>query len=333
MRFVRHVVVLAFAGALGACGLSMNGTLPEGSLGDGGDGVDGAAVDAPTPDAAVALEAAADGGGGGGPDAADAADSGTCQACGLTPPAGWSLVMLTTSATACPPGSTSKDLLENPSAPPDACTCSCSVTASPACTSAMVLGTSYDSGGGACDLVANAQTAVADGTCRACNMNPGAHERFPSPPPIGPATCSATVTPDKSKVQSTAMRACTPSSCNEACAGGAFKTCLVTPGDQACPAATPEKHLLGTDTTLSCPSCGCSAAPTPTCAGNWSLYKKAGCAAVDLAETIPADTCASVDPATVHSYKWLPPTASATCTPAPAAGSVSLTGTTTICCM
>jgi len=315
-RLLRTITALVLpVGALGACGLTAVGTA-EGTTEAGAP---------PSVATEAGVEAAADAGGTTIPPTACGQD-----ACGLTVPPGWSLAALTSKTTPCPVGFDTTDVVEKPVVPAAACTCGCTVTASPSCATGNVA-TKYDYSSGGCASTSNALIAQANGKCNVTNLSNGAHELFPSPPPAGTATCSAAATADKAAVQSEGARVCSPPTCVDACQGAGFKTCLLAPGDMACPAEAPEKHLVGTDVNLTCSACGCSAVGPSSCAGTWTLYSDAACAT--LIDTVPPNVCTATTQTTIRSYKWTPVPVTVTCTPTPPnPGVAALVGTTTLCC-
>lgn len=324
MAFVRFVPVLVAACALAACGLEVVGTFQGSPTPDAArDGGTGGATD----DASGGQDAAPDV-----PPVVDGPDACAGSTCGLDVPAGWSVVALAEVESPCPAGFTAKDVVQNPVAPPEACACTCDVSTKPSCTSATTVQTSYDDLNNAvCNSTQNALDAIPDAVCHNVNLAPGKHEEFPSPPPSGTAACKATNKADKTQVTSTAARVCIPPTCGDVCnAGAAYATCLVAPGDVACPGTGLTKHLVGASADVTCPACSCAASAAATCTGKWTLYSDMNCKTAQ--DTFAADTCASTSTNTVRSYRWTPDPIATSCTTTPAAGTATLLGTSTLCC-
>lgn len=322
VRLLRMLTVLVFpAATLGACGLSAVGT-GQGTTEKEAEA--GASPSSGEAEAGAESGAAADDGGVPLPPTACGQD-----ACGLTVPAGWSLAAVTINTTPCPLGFDTTDVVEKPVAGASACKCTCNVTSSPSCATGTVA-TKYDYSSG-CGSTSSALVASADGKCNVTNLSNGNHELFPSPPPAGTAACLAPATADKTAVQSDALRVCSPPTCGVACQGAGFKTCLLAPGDMACPAGAPEKHLVGTDVKLACTTCGCTATGPTSCEGTWTLYSDTACAT--LVDTVPPNVCTQTTQTAIRSYKWSPVPISVKCDAgAPAPGVASLVGPTTVCC-
>lgn len=316
MRCRAFVVGLTTVAALAACGVDVVGTAPSdiGAVEAGAPGVAEAGVDGGGPDVSSVPPPSFDGG---------------CRptSCGIDAPEGWTLVTVAAPGAACPPSFTAKDLLADPVAPPQACECSCSVTATPSCTSNQRVATRYD--GATCSSTSNALQAYPDGTCRGTSLAPGDHELFPSPPPSGPATCKATTTPRPTNVTTTPVRLCVAPSCDGVCTGAGTQVCIVAAGERECPGGL-TKRRLGEGTDVTCPACGCTATPPAKCTGTWSLYTDSNCMSVQ--DAIAADTCLPTKTNTVRSYRWAPDPVIVACAAAPVPGVPSLTGPATLCC-
>jgi len=313
--FARAAVVLAAASML-ACGSSPDGSSPLAI--EDGDG--GARTEAGTHLPEGGLSAG---------DAAWSTGPASCT-CTLTVPAGFERVAYVgRQTTACPADMTQVELVTDATAGAGACACgACVVGTVPDCNAGTFSSTYDDTATPTCGTAAISHPCNG-GKCAAYSGSMGQHGRAVPPTPTG-GTCSAHGVAKTGTAPSTAARACAESATRCACdpaVPGAFTTCLRAPGDVACPADAPLKHLVGTSAALACGDCPCTL--TAKCSGSVTFYSDAACATSIV--TITDAACTTEGPGSYASYKWAGTTATS-CTLGTSAATISLTDQSTICC-
>lgn len=247
----------------------------------------------------------------------------------------WAAVGYTESA--CPAGWGSNDVVTNP-ALGTACTCGCSVTTPPKCdvgTCATAAGTSPS-----CSL-ATINLNFNGGNCVSLPGQGAMLAPFQKITPLAPTGGSCTAAPATSGVTSTAAHLCVPPDCTTAAAlcsaSSATPTgvshCVSALGDLACPSTHPVRHLVGATAVAACTN-GCTCKVDAACQmPKVSFYSDDKCGVLVIASDATG-TCVA-DPASgtmVRSAKYTA-SVSSTCTPSGApSGTVSLTGTRTVCC-
>lgn len=324
VALVGLVAVGVLGAALGACGLSLVGSSAEERSPDASPETTGPEPDGSTPNTP-------------GADASRGDDSSTVppppgcdpDACALPSGAGFTLALFGDAAQACPAEFASSDVLENPIAGTGACTCG-DCTAQINCSTGSI-STNYDNGNGSCGQNGAALQAN-NGVCRNVNGTFGENASVEPPTPVV-GTCSAPGVASRAAVTTTARRICSPAS--TACTALActpptgMAACLVHDGDVACPASAPNKHLVGTDFTLSCASCGCTLAVE--CGGKMEFFSQQGCNG--STRTLNVNVCTSTNQASFSSTKWTGTVAQQTCTKGtPPAPAFALTDSRTVCC-
>ncbi len=341
----RQLAALLFLGAMVGCGLDLAGLEITTDGMDGGVGGEGGVVG---PDASLdGSPANGDGG-----VTVDGCVLGT-GGCVLVPP-GWNLVgFASTTDAGCPPGlaSPSTDVLEGPTAPAGACACgTCAVTTPPTCTGKVDIG--FDIDGTHSCAFPGAPSSNANNPAGGCGQDlflgtesSGIEAKLTPTPPDGGVCASSGVLQKANVIYAAKGRVCTPASpAAIGCAGSTctpslaapFGACIAQAGDQACPAGNfSVKHLVGTDVTANCGTCGCSM--TGACAGTYTLYTDTGCAVNPTVLTVNG-TCvrnAAMDGQSYKSYRYALSPTGVGCTAtgtAPVAQNVALVGSQTVCC-
>ena len=197
--------------------------------------------------------------------------------CSGAVPNGWTLTMFSANrATPCPVNSTAEDVVASPGSTAGACTCSCNITTQPSCAIGQVTGKWANDN--QCGNSWGQWTIATAGQCTAF-PNPvtvGNYNQF-SKLPLTAGACSGTPTPDTSKLTSTPMRTCAPSTacaedvCNGQVPSG-MRSCITAPGDVTCPLSPviDKVAVVGPNATLECGTCTtCNVAGT--CAGTATL--------------------------------------------------------------
>jgi hypothetical protein len=258
-----------------------------------------------------------------------------CAPCGFATPSGWSLVAYGIGSPTCPAPASPDDAIENADAGPGACACdagACAITTTPTCTSGAI-STLFDSTGAAkCDQSGTPLDA-SNGLCAPLAATLGKHTEIVAPAPVGGGTCSLVATPDKHGVSSTHARICRAATCSSVCTGlpSALSACIAQAGDVACPSGFSARHTLGSDVAVTCGSCGACSVTASGCSGTMTFYSDGMCA--NDAVTLVAGACTVANGAAIGSYKWTgTPTGLACHTSAASAPSITLVGTTTVCC-
>jgi hypothetical protein len=335
---------------------SPGGGNPEGGSTDGGTGSNDGPQ--PKPDAASGLDASPI-------DSSQsdvhtgAPDTGgppctTADGCYLIPP-NWQLAAVAGNrAAACPSGFAAtppQDLDEGPDAA-GACTCTCSIMADPTCPTGPI-GVAFDElnspGAGLCGELSTAMANDPAGGCDNDLSQGNPPSQYSSldveytPPAATGGQCSSAGTGSGNVTYASQRRACVPDSEQSAgCVGNQctltlaapYRVCIVRSGAQTCPGAPfTEQHTVGSGTSFSCSTCGCSL--TASCEGTMRLFMDGNCKQPEL--DIPADAQCH-DPnapnGTYNSYIYLanPPEGVACTTTPSTAQNVALLNEQTLCC-
>ncbi len=253
-------------------------------------------------------------------------------------PSGFDVVSLVDSATTCPSGFTSTDVVTSPTAGDGVCTCNCNVTAQPDCSTGNITrfldnlttptcgqpATTFPANNGNCAQVGNGGLSLTF-----------AHYATNAPPPTG-GTCQYDATVNAQKITTTPARVCAPpASCQGAvCNGG--PVCVQQAGDVACPGDFPTKTLVGASATASCSTCSGGCTVGGTCTGTLTFYTDFQCGAG--AAKFTADGTCDANPAPntgpYQSYQFTGSVKSSTCAgnPPTSTGTATLDGPTTVCC-
>jgi hypothetical protein len=240
---------------IGACGGTSDNPLFGGDGGGGGDGGNGMS----------------DGSGGG--------DSsvGPCDAkCGINVPNGFTLMLpLQDRAKMCPNGFTPHDIVGEPMAAADACSCACNVSQMPDCSQGTIFRNNDMSNSPLCNVMATTLMAKPGCNYYGAGVQPQGTHYSASLQPTGGA-CSWDGTPDPKKLTTREARLCeVPASCQGAVCG-AQNTCVSTMGDVDCPMTFPNKTLVGSAAHIECTACGACKLES-ACSGTLSLYTDANC--------------------------------------------------------
>jgi hypothetical protein len=316
---VAHIAIASLGVTVAACGFSGVGGVLDGE--DAGTAASGGPARLPP-------------GADGGPSAEGSTPVPICNPppCALpAPPAGWELVLMaSTRADACPSGFDSADAVESPVATASACACAACVTTGTNCATGAIP-TAYDNGGGACGTT-GAVHQTNGGACKNQNGSFGQDARVDAPTAVL-GTCTSAASGVPANVVSEARRVCTlqASSCGDRACGapGSMQACVASPGDVACPAGTPNKHLVGADVALACPPCGCTIA-SATCGGSLEFYPQQNCAGSPV--SLAVGVCKATGGASFQSTKWKPLVAAEVCAVVPGTPTTTLTAARTVCC-
>lgn len=253
----------AFALFLVGCGLE-NGGLENGpSTDDGGITPDTSVMDQTVGDT-TSMDVVNEPG----PPQPCSQDAGACVA---AIPAGWSLVAYAANrATGCPSNYQTDDVVTAPVAGAGSCDCGCSVGTQPVCDVGSIAFKTGDLNDTLC--MGGGVTINVNGPgCTSGGGTVAAHVLGNVIAPSG-GTCTAPTIADKTKVTSTAARACrVPPQCQEEFCNGSvpagFQACIAKSPSQVCPpgwnVAAP--NVVGNDVTLSCSGCTCQINQTSTC--------------------------------------------------------------------
>lgn len=342
-----HAALAALALAGCSLAVSLDG-LSGGADDDGGvTSPDGSTIDT--------TEAGGGADGGGGIDAPDDSLLGdvavdvvdACSAVGCVAlPSGFSLVAYGPRS-ACPTNFTqTSDTVENASVGSGGCTCGCSVTTNPSCSTGTMVGHFGTAGAGTCPSaggdLANTSLCASDGFMGAFAV--GNEHRYTPPAPSGGA-CSAAPNKDATKLaigaskrlcQATVVPSCNGKVCPPSLTGG-FAACIAAAGDVSCPSTFPNKHLVGSSASFTC-GAGCTCGVTATCSGRLDYYASANCTGMVQMSLQVDDAChptVSADAGdSFASRLWNPTVSNVGCTNGGStSASTSLAGETTICCL
>jgi hypothetical protein len=244
MRWALVIAPLAVV----SCGLDLDGLGPRAlHPGDAGSGSDGSVA----PDDA-------------GPGTLLDAATGPCV---TSIPAGWSLVILEQARDPCPAALTPHDLVGDPQAMAGACSCTCTITTQPSCTSGTLQGSFGNaSGSAACSTKVLALPISGSGCTQ---LQPGGQAptsiAIDALPSTGGA-CTFSAVGNTTLVATTNVRTCDvagPGS-EGVCAGSppaGFSACIAAAGEMACPSGSPfaSRTVLAASETLVCTACtGCT---------------------------------------------------------------------------
>jgi hypothetical protein len=261
-------------------------------------------------------------------------------------PAGWTVVAFdATSAASCPLGYGSPlSLSVDPSLAPLGCTCTCDVSAAPACGAGNFteLHTSTPGCAGA-----PARTLAANGgACTPTSFgNLGAYHETSGPAPVG-GSCAPSVAKAPPPGGTSGVACAASASAAPACAGGgscapdpgpSFDVCILRADAVPCPTGFSHAHSAGTSVvdTRDCTACSCPT-PTATCSGTLLFFSDTAC--TKQVGSLPADGVCTATPGApvANAYEYQGVTQGAACgppqTPSTATGSASLAGAVTICC-
>ncbi len=222
-----------------------------------------------------------------------ATDANLCQAPDV--PSGWSPVAYVENPTsACPTTdwSTQDDYVTNVTMGTAACTCNCTTTADPSCTTGTI-STFYSNGSGCGSTGLSLQ--FTNGGCVNLNGNLANYYSSTALAPSGSGSCTV-ASSSSGSLSTTPARLCLPTtSCQSAACGGAAPTgyaaCIVADGDQACPngSSFSVKHAVAKSASATCTSCGSSCSVTGTCTNPQVHFFSAQNCNTALV-TLPSDT-------------------------------------------
>ncbi len=321
--------------ATAGCSLEQSGQAP--TLGDGGSPdvtAFDASVDATPPDATV-IDTGVDVIEEPGPPLPCSTDASVCTG---AIPGGWTLTMFSTNRnTACPSNSTTSDVVASPAAGNGACKCSCNVTTQPSCAIGTVTGSW---GNGTCGNGWGPWTFATQGQCvdLGVNTNLANNNNF-SKLGLTPGACSTGAVADNSKLTSTPMRGCVPSTacaedvCNGQVTAG-FRSCITSPGDVACPAGpfSVKVAVAGPSATLACGACSACSVTQSAC-GNATVkyWDDANCTVAR--GTITADgQCNGTNNVHANHITYENPVQNVQCVAGTSAPTVDISGKSTVCC-
>ncbi|MBX3232819.1 MAG: hypothetical protein KIT84_43875 [Labilithrix sp.] len=264
-------------------------------------------------------------------------------------PAGYQLVALGPRDAACPADfGAPADVVETPSLDPGACTCSCSVTQPPTCNAspnAQIM-SSFGPNGAACLQPSATIPARCDGSGFLGPFPANERRYVPVAATRTGGTCSRTAVKDDSKLKTVARRLCrasvVPQCDGKTCAPAVtpYAACIATTGDvPECPAAWPERHLVGASASFGCTNdCGCSVGGNCPTRGRVSYFASADCsgaAGIVFTANNACTATAGSGAAAYASHRYDPdPPTGVGCQPngaAPPTGP-TLAQPTTVCC-
>jgi hypothetical protein len=304
---MRHLPFGALSLILFACGLQDGGELFEAAPVDGGAGDTGSLPDASLPDASLpdaslpdAVAADSEVPDANAPDAAVAdasapdsgVDSGACgnpNACAkLNLPNIWSPVAYQAGSLMCPQGyNTPANPVTNPVA--GSLTCVCAVTQNTLSCTTGTLATMDDPPGNGCGNVGKSFTFT-NGQCVNAAGNIPSDVRL-TPLPLS-GTCTASATPDLTKVSGTLTTTCKATCPDDICAGSVpngWGACIVAAGAQNCPAPfNVKQYTVGDSVSATCANtCACN---QPACTSPVLTYfQNQNC--TNLADTLSGSNC------------------------------------------
>ncbi len=221
----------------------------------------------------------------------------------------------------------------NPQAQPGACTCTCSVTQQPSCTTGNV-NWSY---GTQAPLCLTPSPVNSNGTCQPSNATLASAQFVAPLAPTGGA-CTGQAVGDPSKVQDTQIRTCSVPTSDEAsvCSGvapGGSSACILASGDVPCPQGSPfqTRYVMGDTQTLVCSTCG-SCSVGATCTGaSLDIYSDMGCS--NMMASVPANSqCVSVQGGPMKAFWYKAQVTSPTCKATGTGASFQTTNPQTLCC-
>jgi hypothetical protein len=262
----------------------------------------------------------------------------TCDAV----PTGWTRVAyLGDRKTTCPSGSTPTDLIENPTAGADACTCNnaaCSISQHQSCANGGTLTTYYDDNQGSpqCDTQGRPLDTMPPNKCDDQQQQFSLARHFGAipPAPTGTAQCAIAATASKSSVASNLVRTCAPAT-STSCDLITLADCVVAQGQLGCPAGTAwqKPHVLATDFTLACGSGSCTCSVTTKCTGTVDISDQNDCNGGKTQRFNVDGKCYGAPNDGPYQYaQYAGSVLSETCNGTAPAANVTLVGTQTVCC-
>lgn len=254
---------------------------------------------------------------------------------------GWSLVAFEPNRTTpCPANFTSVDLVASPMATAGTCACGCTSVTAPSCGVGAFSGSfgpNNNCNGGNLNY-----NIVNDGDCVDFGVGVFTTASWQLWNKLGltAGTCTSPLTPDKSKITTTPMRACVPSAqcmedvCN-GMAGMGFSACIAHADDVACPGApfTNKVAVVGTDVTPNCSACvGCSNTGSSCGAATIQFHGNTTCTDLRGTENVTG-ACINTGMITnVLRFKYVGTVQSPTCSPGTSSPAPDLVNKQTICC-
>ena len=280
---------------------------------------------------------------------------GTCttgNVCVPTLPAGWAWTVYSQdSRSACGLGyGTPTDVEEGIDAGAATCTCGCSVTGGTCTSGNLTINSGTNT---ACNNITANQTDTAASGCQTLSATIADFgQTGPMISVVGAVITGGSCAPiADASVPPVGYghqgRTCAPTSAPDAGCGGGnvcvpnpapFSPCIAQTGNNACPTAFPNQHLIGStlSDTRGCAGCGCTF-DGGTCGGSVTFFRDgtAGTCTSGTTSTVTVNgTCQTVGAHGWNDYKYSPDGGGA-CTPtgsATADGGVVFTDLTTVCC-
>ena len=257
-------------------------------------------------------------------------------------PGGWTLTAFAPNrATACPGNFTSTDVVAAPMLQAGACACSCNIATQPSCAlGAVTLKYSSDSSCGTTYATYNITTAGACTDYGAGNFTLVSHHSY-TKLGLTSGTCT-TPSPvvDTSKVGSTGMRTCNPSTacaedvCNGVVPSGT-RSCIATNGDVPCPGGpfSDKVAVIGSGTTLSCAACSACNVTQSACGnGTVKFWGDANCTQAKGSETADGICNVTGGASGVNHFTYENPVQNVLCNAGASAPTVDLATKRTVCC-
>ncbi|HEY1960610.1 MAG TPA: hypothetical protein VGH28_33595 [Polyangiaceae bacterium] len=262
--------------------------------------------------------------------------------CSAAVPGGWSLTAFAPNqTTACPANFTQADVVASPVAAAGACTCDCSVVNQPSCALGNV--TMHYASNNQCGTLYMTFDITTEGACTDYNdgtFSLSAYHEY-TDLALTPGTCSSNAKPDTTKLSATPVRTCAPppACAEDLCDGSApsgMRSCIVGPGDVACPAGpfTDKVAVIGAGASLTCGACaGCSVTASPCGAGTVKFWGDSSCTMAK--GSVPADgNCDATGGGTgVNHFTYVNPVQNVQCNAGTSAATASLSSPPqTVCC-
>ncbi len=319
---VRITIGVAIAVAIAACGIEIPDVLDL----DSGGSESGADVTDRDADAGL-MDA---------PSPADVITPPSCDgACGTSLPVGFGLVLYSANRnTPCTSGQVTSDLIADPSATNNACSCGCTTTNGDCSSGPLGFWLKPKDAGVICSTQSGLPLNPSGPGCQVLNNVSGfaPFHLLDAAAPVDAGGCKLTGVASNNPVASTDVRVCVPTNCNDAICNplNGQRLCAIAPGDAVCPVGFPEKHTVATSASV---TCGCNGACTPStvCTGVVTFYLDSTCTQLDFALSSEAG-CASNPTADPGSYKYVG-TPTTTCAPnGVPSSSLMLTSPQTLCC-
>jgi hypothetical protein len=254
--------------------------------------------------------------------------------------AGWTPIAFAASrTTACPSNFTADDVVMNPQAQADACSCSCTPGQAPSCAIGNLVGTFGQSS--QCNGGNNSFNITSDGQCYdwGGTFTVAVWHDW-TKLPLTPGTCTSIATLDPNKVSTTGARACEPPpQCEEdVCSGSApagFSSCIAHDADVACPSGPfTTKTLVAASIKFDCGTCSaCSNTGTGCGVATVDYYANANCTGSLATDTVDGncDLTGNLQSGASH-FKYTSAVIGAACTAGTSTAAPTATGPKTICC-